>query len=53
MESGRVSVAEWRQMSETEQRAMIRAGMTDVKDLPDDMRAVVEELLADFRPITS
>ena len=46
-------MAEWRDMPDAEQRAIIRAGMVDFEDLPDDIRAEVEEMLATSRPIPS
>lgn len=46
MKSGRVPASEWRQLSDEDQRAMIRAGMTRVQDLPDDFRREVEDMLA-------
>ena len=40
-------------MSDAEQRAAIRAGITDLEDLPEDFRREVEEMLAKARPIAS
>jgi hypothetical protein len=37
-------------MSEAEQRAVIGSGMTDVQDLPDDFRALVDEMVEGSRP---
>ncbi|MDH3682329.1 MAG: hypothetical protein OEV40_20535 [Acidimicrobiia bacterium] len=51
MESRRVPASEWRQMSDEEQRAMIRAGITEVEDLPEDFRREVEEMLAQPRSL--
>jgi predicted Fe-S protein YdhL (DUF1289 family) len=44
-----VPVEEWRQMSDDEQRAMIRANRVDLEDLPEHFRRDVEEMLADDR----
>lgn len=49
MELQWVSASEWRQMSDEEQRATIRAGITEVEDLPEDFRREVEEMLANHR----
>ena len=49
MELQWVSAREWRQMSADEQRAMIRAGITEVEDLPEDFRREVEDMLAQHR----
>ncbi len=46
MEFHWVSASEWRQMSEEEQQAMIRAGITEVEDLPEDFRREVEDMVA-------
>jgi hypothetical protein len=46
MEFHWVSASEWRQMSDEEQRAMIRAGITEVEDLPEDFRREVEDMVA-------
>jgi hypothetical protein len=51
MESGRVPASEWRKLSDEEQRAMIRAGITRVEDLPEDFRREVEDMIADHRPL--
>lgn len=51
MESRRVPASEWRQMSDEEQRDMIRAGITEVEDLPEDFRREVEDMLAQHRSI--
>jgi hypothetical protein len=51
MESQRVPASEWRTMSDEEQRAMIRAGVTDVEDLPEDFRREVEDMLAQHRSL--
>jgi len=53
MESRRVPASEWRQMSDAEQRAMIRAGITEVEDLPEEFRREVEEMLANHRSLAS
>ena len=49
MESRRVPASEWRQMSDEEQRAMIRAGVTEVEDLPEEFRREVEDMVAQHR----
>lgn len=49
MESRRVPASEWRQMSDEEQRSMIRAGITEVEDLPEEFRREVEDMLAQHR----
>lgn len=36
-------------MSDEEQRAMIRSGITELEDLPEDFRREVEEMLAHYR----
>jgi hypothetical protein len=46
MELQWVPASEWRQMSDEEQRTMIRAGMTEVEDLPEDFRREVEDMVA-------
>ena len=51
MESRRVPAREWRQMSDEEQRAMIRAGIAEVEDLPEDFRREVEDMLAQHRSV--
>ena len=51
MESRRVPASEWRQMSDQEQRAMIRAGITEIEDLPEDFRREVEDMLAQHRSL--
>jgi hypothetical protein len=51
MESRRVPASEWRQMSDEEQRAMIRAGITEVEDLPEEFRREVEDMLAQHRSL--
>ena len=38
-------------MSDEEQRAMIRAGITDVEDLPEEFRREVEDMLAQHRSL--
>lgn len=43
--------SEWREMSDEEQRAMIRSGATDVEDLPEDFRREVEDMLAEHRSL--
>ena len=53
MELQWVPASEWRQMSDAEQRAMIRAGITEVEDLPEDFRREVEEMLANHRLLAS
>jgi len=53
MELRSVPIAEWRQMSEAEQRAIIRDGMADYETLPESIRPEVEEMLATGRPIPS
>ncbi len=53
MELQWVPVRKWRQMSDAEQRALIRAGVTDLEDLPEDFRREVEEMLAKTRPLAS
>ena len=39
-------------MSDAEQRAMIRAGVTEIEDLPENFRREVEEMLANHRSLT-
>jgi len=39
-------------MSDAEQRAMIRTGMTEIEDLPEDFRREVGEMLASHRSLT-
>ncbi len=51
MESRRVPASEWREMSDDEQRAMIRTGITEVEDLPEDFRREVEDMLAQHRAL--
>ncbi|MGI9604512.1 MAG: hypothetical protein ACR2P0_00090 [Acidimicrobiales bacterium] len=51
MESRRVPASEWRELSDDEQRAMIRSGATGVEDLPEDFRREVEEMLAEHRSL--
>ena len=51
MEPRRVPMSEWRQMTEAEQRAMIRAGIAELEDLPEDFRQEVEAMLAKRRPL--
>jgi hypothetical protein len=46
MEAAPISLKEWNELTEAEQRARIRESFTDVEDLPDHMRAEVEEMLA-------
>ncbi len=52
MESRRVPASEWRKMSDDEQQAMIRAGITKVEDLPEDFRREVEDMLADHQDLS-
>jgi predicted nucleotide-binding protein (sugar kinase/HSP70/actin superfamily) len=52
MEAMRVSLKEWKQLTDEEQRARIRESYTPVEDLPDDMRAQVEEMLANAHRFT-
>jgi len=40
-------------MSEAEQRAVIRSGMMDPEDLPEDFRSLIDEMLAGSRPLPS
>ncbi len=53
MSSERMSAREWRELSDAEQRQMIREGMVDFEDLPDRLRIEVEEMLANSRPVPS
>ncbi len=46
-------VEEWRQMSDEEQRAVIRAGRVELEDLPEHFRRDVEEMLANARQAAS
>ncbi len=39
-------MSEWRQLSEADQRAAIRSGFTPIDDLPAEVWAAVEEMLA-------
>jgi len=50
MELRRVPIAEWRQMTEAEQRAVIRSGMVGVEELPDDFRLLIDEMLLSAAP---
>jgi hypothetical protein len=52
MEAAPISLKEWNKLTETEQRARIRESYTPVEDLPDDMRAQVEEMLANAHRFT-
>lgn len=52
MELKWVPASEWRKMSDEDQRAMIRAGITAVEDLPEDFRREVEGMLADHRDLS-
>jgi hypothetical protein len=49
MEAVRISLKEWKQLTEAEQSARIRESFTEIEDLPDEMRAQVEEVLANAR----
>ena len=51
MELQWVSASEWRRMSDEEQRAMIRAGITEIEDLPEEFRREVEDMLAQHRSL--
>jgi hypothetical protein len=51
MELQWVSASEWRQMSDEEQREMIRDGATEVEDLPEEFRREVEDMLAQHRSL--
>ncbi len=53
MSSRRVPLAKWREMSDADQRAVIRAGLVDFDDLPTSIRSEVEEMLATSRPVPS
>ena len=44
-----VPVEAWRQLSDEEQRAMIRANRVDLEDLPEDFRRDVEEMLSNAK----
>jgi hypothetical protein len=46
MEAAPISHKEWNKPTEAEQRARIRESFTEVEDLPDNMRAEVEDMLA-------
>lgn len=46
MRPQRLPMSEWRDMSEAEQLAVMRAGYTPLDRLPLDVRAEVEEMLA-------
>ncbi len=40
-------------MTESEQRAVIRSGMVDVADLPEEFRALINDMVATARPQSS
>jgi len=46
MKPHRVPTSEWRKTSEAEQVAVIRAGYTPLDQLPPEVRAEVDEMLA-------
>lgn len=48
-----VPVREWTQMSDAEQRAAIRAGVAPPEDLPDHFRRLVDEMVANARPLAT